>query len=712
MAPLCGIPEIVKTNPESASSSRVGQWLAGIVFVAALSTNFFSVTHNLDTGHLAGHEFRQSQTALSILFIQREQNYALAYPTPVFGPPWSIPMEFPLFQWASAVVSTETGASIPKTSRLISIVCFYLALIAIGLLLRRFSADGTTILLALALVLLAPIYIFYSRAVLIESLALALGLWFLWAFDVVRQSGAWWAVALTAFLGALAATVKVTTFAVWGGIALGLGIAKILDLYRRGSPQERNTFIAQASIAGIIPLVAGISWVRFADAVKLTSPGGFFLTSENLSDFNIGKLADRFDPALWKQLFSHAQVGIFPLAGWILLILVVSVSLCKKGRPLVGWLTLTMVGTWLAFPHLYQIHDYYFYAIGVLPLVAIVVGFQDLFRRTRWSWAPAVLVASLGILQWRSYAENYLPPQQVVSNGGNELLDFLNDATHPDDVLLVAGADWSANVPYFTGRRTMAFKQNLHEDPEIIARMINSLPADAVAGLILLESGAGAQKIVEAARERFNLAERPTLRAENQLYYARKDLRAEINFALKASTSYGGLILLDDVISMEKQTDEIVADSEIHPATSNLQRSIFNLIQPSPNRYRVEFGLFLANFDNKRVLGAHADTDLWIPWDQATATFEVEHGLIPYQNEDEANHSDGVWFHVWGVTSAGEETLIWERWIDPWNNDDERGVLLASFRAQTAAYTEFRFATRAGPNKAYDSAFWGRIEIK
>ncbi len=164
---------------------------------------------------------------------------------------------------------------------------------------------------------------------------------------------------------------------------------------------------------------------------------------------------------------------------------------------------------------------------------------------------------------------------------------------------------------------------------------------------------------------------------------------------------------------MEKQIDEIVADSEIHPVTPNLSRSIFSLITPSPSRYQVEFGLSFSIYSNERVvLGAHADTDLWIPWVQHTATFDVEHGLIPYQHENAANHSDGVWFRVWGVSSEGTETLIWERWIDPWNNPDERGVLQVTFQAETASYSEFRFATRAGPNKAYDSAFWGRIKIR
>lgn len=528
----------MKTKTDSASPAQFGIWLAGFVFVAALTINLVQVTHNLDTGYLAGHEFRQSQTALSILFIQQDQNYDLAYPTPVFGPPWSIPMEFPLYQWSSAILSTETGASIPRTSRIISIVCFYLGLVAAGLLMRRFSADVTTILLALSLVLMAPIYIFYSRAVLIESMALALSLWFLWAFDIVRRQGSWWAVVATTLFGAMAAGVKVTTFAIWGTLALGLGLSRIVELTRNGATKKRNTFIAQASIGGIVPLVAGIAWVRFADAIKAESPGGFFLTSKNMSDFNFGNLGDRFDLALWQQLFGHAQTGVTPWMGWGLLIVMLGVPFSGRRSRIAIWLVLATVGTWLSFPRLYQIHDYYFYAVGMLPLVALAFSMKHLSHSTRWFWLPAALVVALAMLQWRSYATNYLPQQSVVSYGGGELLDFLNDATDPDDILLVTGGDWSANVPYFTQRRTMAFKQNLHDDPEIMERMMETLEPYSVAGLIVLEMGDGARGIIDEARKRFDIAANPTLRAGETFYYARDDLRENINFSLNARTSY------------------------------------------------------------------------------------------------------------------------------------------------------------------------------
>ena len=57
---------------------------------------------------LIGQEFRQTQTAISCLFTQRD-GYKIAYPTPVLGKPWSAPMEFPLYQWAVAAWANESA---------------------------------------------------------------------------------------------------------------------------------------------------------------------------------------------------------------------------------------------------------------------------------------------------------------------------------------------------------------------------------------------------------------------------------------------------------------------------------------------------------------------------------------------------------------------------------------------------------------------------
>lgn len=166
-------------------------------------------------GNLPGNEFRQTQTAVSALFIQRDGRHTLAYPTPVLGAPWATPMEFPLYQWAVVEVSNRTGWPLVQSGRAVSAACFYVALVALFPLLRRLGLSRARCLLVMGLVLTCPLYVFYTRAFLIESMVLALSLWFLVAFTrFIAQPGFGWLLLVSA-LGVVAGVLKVTTLIVF-----------------------------------------------------------------------------------------------------------------------------------------------------------------------------------------------------------------------------------------------------------------------------------------------------------------------------------------------------------------------------------------------------------------------------------------------------------------------------------------------------------------
>lgn len=693
-----------------ATGPRTGLLAAGILLLVALLINLSQVTRNLDTGYLGGHEFRQAQTALSAFFIQRDHDYSLAYPTPVFGPPWSIPMEFPLFQWAVARAATMSEAGIERTARLVSIIGFYLALPGLFILMRRIGASLPTSFLGLALILASPIYIFYTRAILIESTALCLSIWFLVAFEALVRNRSWVAFALTASLGALASLVKVTTFAIWGGMALVIGAAGILRLLRSETPREGRKLAMQAGLAGLAPLILATSWIRYADAVKAASPGGFFLTSENLESFNVGTLSDRVSAEVWSGVLAHLTSGLLPWAGLAAIGLLWLWPLAKP-RP---WAALALFGvtvaTWMSFPHLYRVHDYYLYAVGVMPLAACALTLQRFHGLARWGWVPVVVTAAIMGLQWRSFDHNYRALQSVVSNGGNTLLNFLRDATEPDEIIIVVGNDWSASVPYYSERRAVMFKWGVHNKPEVVDNIVQSLEGESISGLLVLGENHEMPETIDHLITALDLESEPTIRSGENVFHTRRDLRGRIGLYLKQFNNYPGVESLKDSV-MEQLIDPIIADSQPHAVTPNQARSAFHLIHPSPVRYRTEYSLAIVTAAEAVVMGAHADADFWVPWEKETARLQVEFGLAPHANADEHNHSDGVWFRVWGTVADAAESLVWERWIDPWNNEADRGVLQETFTTPAADFTEFRFEVRSGPSKAYDSAFWGNINI-
>ena len=129
--------------------------------------HFFVARQGWENSGLLGHGFRQAQTAITI-DAMRQDGFRLDYATPVLGKPWSIPMGFSLYQWLAVQVGELTGWSTAQAGRAVSLASFYLELPALWLVLRSIGAGRGRACLLLLPVLATPVYIFYSRAVLIE----------------------------------------------------------------------------------------------------------------------------------------------------------------------------------------------------------------------------------------------------------------------------------------------------------------------------------------------------------------------------------------------------------------------------------------------------------------------------------------------------------------------------------------------------------------
>ena len=269
--------------------------LALALFAAALLFSLWGVHVGWASKRLLGFEFRQAQTAVSAYWIKEEHNFSLAYPTPVLGKPWSVPMEFPLYQWTVVGLTEVTGLSLTKVGRAVSITCFYLCLPAIFLLLRRWSVPVGRRWLVLAVVVTCPFYIFYARGFLIETMALMFALWFWVAFEraVTGRSVPWLVGAMLAGTGG--GLVKITTLVVyllpaawWAGHRLWS---------RRKDDWARDAAWMAAAVA--VPGVATLWWLHFSDATKELNPLGSFLTAANLRGFNLGTVEAHFSAKWW-----------------------------------------------------------------------------------------------------------------------------------------------------------------------------------------------------------------------------------------------------------------------------------------------------------------------------------------------------------------------------------------------------------------------------
>ncbi len=408
------------------------------------------------------HSFRRAQTAMSAFYTIID-GYKIAYETPVLGAPWSIPMEFPLYQWTMATWTILTGMPLEMSGRLVSLFFFYCCLPVIFLFGRSLGLSRTQALLPLCLTLLCPIYIYWSRTIMIESMALFFSLSFLFCFIRFRQQGNRWLLALAVACGILGGLVKITTLFVSSIPVILCGASDIFNVLREqhGNP---NVLKRLASVTGKyalalgIPVVIAVVWTHYADSIKAQNPLAGFLLSSNLTTWNFGTFDFRFSKQLWKTYIlylKYTQIG--PLLG---LVVLVPLFITKSPIRIWGVIALcTYLAGPLVFSNLYFVHDYYSYANTIFLLFAMSCGLLTL-QRLRWGEAASlVLLVMLGVFFGYCYTGSYAHEQSTPASVPPQLM-LLKIVTHPNEILFINDQDWNPYGPYCAQRRAIMNKQH------------------------------------------------------------------------------------------------------------------------------------------------------------------------------------------------------------------------------------------------------------
>ena len=124
------------------------------------------------------HSFRQTQVAITIYWMVTEDLFS--YIVPVTLPPWNVPRELPLYQFLVAVLCKLFNFQIEPCARFVSITFFYLSSFYLFKVTKLIFCSLASARLAVVMFLLSPVYLFWSRACMIESLALLLALLFMY----------------------------------------------------------------------------------------------------------------------------------------------------------------------------------------------------------------------------------------------------------------------------------------------------------------------------------------------------------------------------------------------------------------------------------------------------------------------------------------------------------------------------------------------------
>ncbi len=685
-----------------------------VTFVLLAGFHLWAATQGWRSNNLPGGEFRQAQTAISAHFIQQENNLSLAYPTPVLGKPWSIPMEFPLYQWTVVGLSNATGLDLTQAGRTVSLACFYLTLPGIFLLLGHLNIPPVRRLVALGLILTCPLYIFYARAFLIETMALMFSVWFLLAFiEAVEDGGKRWLV-LANLMGIVAGLVKVTTFMLY---LLPAGAWGLWILYHSRStmtePGWRKflLFVRWIALATALPFAVTLWWLHFADATKALNPSAGFLLSGSLTGFNFGFAGARLSGEIWHSLWNVLRLNLV----WPPVLAVCGLVLLGFGRRWWGQAAICLavyVGVQVMFPQLYAWHDYYSVASAVLLMTALGFGLLGLMEsRLPRALVLAVITAVFVGQIWLYWGHLY-QSQRRISPGGSGITAALGYLTQPDEMIVVAGDDWSSIRPYYARRRALMLRNGMEYDEDYVTAVFATLKAEKVGALILPVAKPGFPRLLGLAERELGIDPRPVLQWHDAYLYLNAARRAHVLNNLRQT-------FFHEVVwqpGSEPKVARLAGEwFEIAPLRRE-QRASFELMEPQPVRFFSQFGPGLGSHEGRTWYNAHPDTRLRFALAAGPHHFraEVMMDAASYSPDVPAmEQSDGVNLELSVILPDGPARSLFTRLLAPLIRPEDRGpqIITLDFTLEQAAEVELFIGPGADGRYTRDWALLGPVRF-
>ena len=448
---------------------RISYWVPYGLLVFAIIDQFLSFFRRFNEPLLGMFAFRETQTALSAYWMT-QGGPKLIYETPVLGSPYTIPFEFPFFQWATALLAYLTPMSVESAARTVCFTFFWGCIYFAYRIIRVLDFDRETAILFIGLVCLSPLYLYWSSTSMIESMALAFALAWLWAYLKFLKTDRLRYLLLALIFGCMAALEKITTFP---PVLLVGCVLTLIHFYQNWTdePNGLAAFLARNTIKAVlllslvvVPITAAGLWVHLADTAKSTSTLGKTVTSEAIRRFNFGTLEQRLSPDNWKTvIFGRSLLHILGCAWFVVLFMAGAFLRSRR-----SWIAVTLCfAAYLIAPmifwQLHIVHYYYQYANGAYLIFAAAIIFRGGFSRQPFVSALALSIFSAAMaLTFAVIFNPYMKPSKLeAAIWSVQPGEWISQNTVPNSALYVFGIDWSSQVHFYAKRKGIAARRAL-----------------------------------------------------------------------------------------------------------------------------------------------------------------------------------------------------------------------------------------------------------
>ncbi|CAN7660403.1 hypothetical protein [Rhizobium sp. LjRoot258] len=350
---------------------------------------------------------------------------------------------------------------------------FYLAtLVPARYIFRYFRLREEHFLVFAVLYLSCPLYVFWSRGIMIETAALFFSVAWFASLLALQKTPTIYTLLLSIALGCLASLTKSTTFLGFGVPVFAFVIYEIVDGYRQKSLHEKIRPFLSLAASGVIALAVGYLWVKYSDLIKIQNPNSAMFTSAALQRWTFGTLHLRESPEFWKIVWGRMPFDVFGCAAFLALFCFGASAKSTRSLLLVLLGLLSFLAAILTFSNLHFVHTYYQTSIAIFLVFSAAISlaaFADVRPKTAIVILTAIFAGNV------FYVERFYQP--LISNDamGDELLkvgQVIQNNTSEKQAIVVVGSDWSSEVPFYANRKGFAVKN--HTPDPIVVNAINN----------------------------------------------------------------------------------------------------------------------------------------------------------------------------------------------------------------------------------------------
>jgi hypothetical protein len=436
--------------------------LLAITFISFISFNIVSLNDPI----LRQFGVRQTFNALiSYYFVQ--DGFSFAYEMPNWGEPWSVPHEFPIYQWIVAQFSTIFDMPLTFTGRLVSLIYGLLVAIPIFNILKILKINQEAIYICFILIFSAPVFIYWSGTFMIETSALFYSICFIYyVIKIILGNRDSLSLILLSFFLTLALLQKITT--AFPALVV-VSIIFLIYLLKDKRFIKEYKFTIKLAISFIIPSIIFLAWFLFSEEVKKLNPlEGSRLSFENSIDWYFGPLKLRISDSLW--LSNIFERNIIPSSGiFIGFISFLFFFIKNKNTKLKNIVLVSLaffLVPFLIHTKVHNVHKYYqvanFIYWSIISGVSIHFFFREYLKVN--TKKILLLIFILFVSNYAFYLHKYFfhIKSQILEHNKRTLVlgEYIQKNTEPDAPIVIFGYGGSSVLTFYSERKAISVEND------------------------------------------------------------------------------------------------------------------------------------------------------------------------------------------------------------------------------------------------------------